>query len=41
MNAGTDYGVGINQPIGHSNNPKQRAETMPMGVKTMDLKDNY
>jgi hypothetical protein len=41
VNAGTDYGVCINQPIGHSNNPKQRAETMPMGVKTMDLKDNY
>jgi len=41
VNAGTDYGIGINQPVGHSNNPKSRAETMPTGVKTVDLKDNY
>lgn len=41
VSLGTDYGTGINQPVGHNNNPKQRAETMPMGVKTMDLKDNY
>jgi hypothetical protein len=36
INAGTDYGVGRNQPVGHSGNPKERAECLPMGrVKTM------
>jgi len=36
VNAGTHYGVGINQPIGHSGNPKERVPVMPMGrVNTM------
>lgn len=36
INAGTHYGVGINQPIGHSGNPKSRVSVLPMdGVKTM------
>jgi hypothetical protein len=36
VNAGTHYGVGINQPVGHEGNPKTRVDTMPFGrVKTM------
>ncbi len=36
VNAGTHYGVGHNQPIGHSGNPKERVDVMPMGrVNTM------
>jgi hypothetical protein len=30
VNAGTDYGVGHKQPIGHEGNPKQRVDVMPM-----------
>jgi hypothetical protein len=36
INAGTHYGVGRTQPVGHMDQPKQRAATMPMGrVVTM------
>lgn len=31
VNAGTHYGSGINQPIGHEGNPKQRVPCMPFG----------
>lgn len=37
VNAGTHYGKGINQPIGHEGNPKMRVSTMPFGrIATMD-----
>lgn len=29
INAGTHYGVGINQPIGHKGNPKQNVDVLP------------
>lgn len=36
VNAGTHYGVGINQPIGHEGNPKSRVDVLPYGrVNTM------
>ncbi len=36
INAGTHYGVGIKQPVGHMGNPKQRVDVLPYGrVKTM------
>jgi hypothetical protein len=36
INAGTHYGVGINQPIGHAGNPKDKVDVLPYGrVKTM------
>ncbi len=36
VNAGTHYGVGINQPVGHSGNPKERVDVLPYGrVETM------
>lgn len=36
INAGTNYGVGHRQPVGHEGNPKQYADCLPMGrVKTM------
>jgi hypothetical protein len=36
INAGTHYGVGRTQPVGHEGNPKERVPTMPFGrVKTM------
>lgn len=31
INAGTHYGVGINQPVGHEGNPKQRVDVLPYG----------
>lgn len=30
VNAGTHYGVGYTNPIGHSSSPKQSVPTMPM-----------
>lgn len=40
VNAGTHYGVGINQPIGHSGDPKQRVDVLPFGkVKTQQVDD--
>ena len=36
VNAGTHYGVGHRQPVGHSENPKQSAACLPFGrVNTM------
>ena len=31
VNAGTHYGVGHNQPVGHEGAPKQRVDVMPFG----------
>jgi hypothetical protein len=40
INAGTDYGVGRTQPVGHKGNPKERVDVMPMGrVNTMRVDD--
>lgn len=33
MDAGTSYGVGYNNPVGHDGPAKQRVETMPFGYK--------
>jgi len=36
VNAGSHYGVGHKQPVGHHGNPKSKAETLPEHrVKTM------
>jgi len=36
VNAGSHYGVGHRQPVGHKDNPKATAPTLPKGrVKTM------
>lgn len=41
INAGTNYGVGHNQPIGHDGNPKQRVSVLPFGkVETMRVDEN-
>lgn len=38
VNAGSHYGVGHKNPIGHSGNPKERVPTLPYGrVKTMEV----
>lgn len=38
VNAGTHYGVGINQPVGHSGNPKNKVDVLPYGrVSTMRI----
>lgn len=37
VQGGTDYGVGITQPVGHEGNPKQKVDVMPMEVKTKNL----
>lgn len=31
VNAGTHYGVGHKNPVGHKDNPKVRVDTMPFG----------
>ncbi len=31
VNAGTNYGVGFNQPVGHADNPKERVDVLPKG----------
>lgn len=33
VNAGTHYGVGHKQPVGHSNDPKQTVSSLPFGRK--------
>lgn len=43
INAGTDYGVGRNSPVGSKGNPTKTAPTLPMDcrkVKTMSLYPN-
>ncbi len=36
INAGTHYGIGRNQPVGHEGNPKSKVDTLPYGrVNTM------
>ncbi len=36
VNAGTHYGVGYTQPVGHSGDPKQHVPALPQGrVETM------
>lgn len=38
VNAGTHYGVGKNQPVGHAGNPKDRVDALPRGrVNTMKV----
>lgn len=40
VNAGTHYGVGRTQPIGHEGNPKRQVDVLPMGnVNTMRTDD--
>lgn len=40
VNAGTHYGVGHRQPVGHEGNPKQNVDVLPQGrVKTMQVDD--
>ncbi len=39
VNAGTHYGVGINQPIGHTGNPKQFVDVLPQGRHTTMMDD--
>lgn len=31
VNAGTSYGVGHKQPVGHEGNPKQHVDVLPFG----------
>ena len=31
INAGTHYGIGRTQPIGHKGNPKDKVDTLPYG----------
>jgi hypothetical protein len=38
INAGTHYGTGVKQPIGHEGNPKTRVDALPFGrPKTMRI----
>ncbi len=40
VNAGTHYGVGINQPIGHKGNPKSTVDVLPRGrMNTIQVDD--
>lgn len=38
VSAGSHYGIGHRQPVGHEGNPKERASTLPYGrVNTMKV----
>lgn len=40
VNAGTHYGVGHKQPVGHEGNPKEKVSTLPLGrVQTMQINE--
>lgn len=40
VNAGTHYGVGHRNPVGHKDNPKSRVPTLPYGrVNTMKVSE--
>lgn len=40
INAGTHYGVGHKQPVGHKGNPKVSVDVLPMGrVNTLQYDD--
>lgn len=40
VNAGTHYGVGINQPVGHKGNPARTVDVLPRSrVDTMQVDD--
>lgn len=39
VNAGTHYGVGFNQPVGHKDNPKSKVDALPYGVITGEKVD--
>lgn len=42
VNAGTDYGIGHRQPIGHDGNAKQSSEMLPKGAKSVVMdNENY
>lgn len=38
INAGTHYGMGVKQPVGHQGNPKQTVDSLPKGsMNTMRI----
>jgi hypothetical protein len=40
INAGSHYGVGNKQPVGHEGNPQQKVAVLPFGrVKTIQVAD--
>ncbi len=42
IKAGTDYGVGHKQPVGHSGIPKEKAPTLPYGrPATLSVDESY
>jgi len=42
IKAGTTYGKGIKQPVGHMGNPKTEVPTLPKGrIKTLQVQDEY
>ncbi len=41
VKAGTNYGVGYKQPVGHEGNAKSKVDVLPMGkVNTMRVDDS-
>ena len=36
VNAGTDYGVGHKQPVGHKDNPKSSVDVLPRNSRFID-----
>lgn len=41
VNAGTYYGQGINQPVGHKGNPKSAESILPSGTKGFNEEPKY
>jgi hypothetical protein len=40
VNAGTYYGIGINQPVGHEGDPKQFVDVLPQGRHSTMMDDD-
>lgn len=40
ISAGDNHGMGFNNPVGHMGNPKERADTLPMGRASTMKVDN-
>lgn len=41
VNAGSHYGVGHNQPVGHSGNPKKDSPCLPKNRNSVDTMKTY
>lgn len=41
VKAGTNYGVGMRQPVGHAGNPKTVVDVLPQSPRSKDMNERY